>query len=370
MSRIDKDDKVSLLAEDKDKHYNAEAESSPNMVLFSVLFYMVTSIVMVLVNKAVLNNTKAPLSFLWLQIITAVFLLKASELMGWMKLPPLDMSVCRRLMPLIGVNVVGLAVNTICLQEVDASFYQVARALVLPLTVIFTWTILKKPSSGRVILTCGIVCAGFLTGTLDRSPGAVSLSGIIWGLASSVTTAFHSIVIKSSLDVVKGSTMDLVWYNNILSAVGLIPIVVLGGEVPTLYGLVADASAGSWGIGGLGDADGDTVGTIPTVQKSLSTQGIQVLLWGGFITGIFGFLINIAGFLQIKVTSPVTHMISSAVRGVVQTALAVVIFGDIVTTARGSGIFLILVGSSLYAYVKSEESRTPPASGLNGKSQV
>lgn len=170
------------------------------------------------------------------------------------------------------------------------------------------------------------------------------MSGVFWGLASSMTTAFHSIVIKSSLDVVKGSTMDLVWYNNVLSAVGLIPIVIIGGEVPTLYGLVAEAAAGSWGIGGLGDADGDTVGTIgTTVTDSISNQGLQVLLWGGFITGIFGFLINIAGFLQIKVTSPVTHMISSAVRGVLQTVLAVIIFSDIVTSARMSGIFLILV---------------------------
>ena len=215
--------------------------------------------------------------------------------------------------------------------------------MVLPLTVVFTWTILKKPSSGRIIISCGVVCAGFLTGTLDRGPGAVSLSGVFWGLASSVTTAFHSIVIKSSLDVVKGSTMDLVWYNNVLSAVGLIPIVIIGGEVSTIYGLVADAAAGSWGIGGLGDADGDTVGIDYSVQESIGTQGLKVLLWGGFITGIFGFLINIAGFLQIKVTSPVTHMISSAVRGVLQTVLAVIIFQDIVTSARLSGILLILV---------------------------
>ncbi|TPX31628.1 hypothetical protein SeMB42_g07728 [Synchytrium endobioticum] len=217
-------------------------------------------------------------------------------------------------------------------------------------------------------MSCGVVCAGFLAGTLDRGPGAVSMSGVFWGLASSVTTAYHSIVIKSSLDVVRGSTMDLVWYNNVLSAVGLVPLVILGGEVPTLYGLAADAVAGSWSIG---DADGDTVGLQTSALEPIGGHGLQVLLWGGFMTGIFGFLINIAGFLQIKVTSPVTHMISSAVRGVIQTVLAVMIFHDIVTAARASGIFLILLGSSLYTYVKAEESKpsAPPASNgrVNGR---
>lgn len=42
-------------------------------------------------------------------------------------------------------------------------------------------------------------------------------------------------------------------------------------------------------------------------------------------------MICIAGFLSIKVTSPVTHMVSSAARGVVQTLLSVWFFGDIIT---------------------------------------
>lgn len=47
---------------------------------------------------------------------------------------------------------------------------------------------------------------------------------------------------------------------------------------------------------------------------------------------MFGFLIGIAGFLSIKVTSPVSHMISAAVRGVLQTFLGIWIFGDVVSS--------------------------------------
>ena len=71
---------------------------------------------------------------------------------------------------------------------------------------------------------------------------------------------------------------------------------------------------------------------------------------------MFGFLICIAGFLSIKVTSPVTHMISSAVRGVFQSLLAMWLFHDIITTGRASSIGIIILGSVYYTYVKNEEA--------------
>lgn len=36
--------------------------------------------------------------------------------------------------------------------------------------------------------------------------------------------------------------------------------------------------------------------------------------------------------LSIKVTSPITHMISAAVRGVIQTFMGVWFFGDVITS--------------------------------------
>ncbi|KAG8949844.1 hypothetical protein FRC00_007936, partial [Tulasnella sp. 408] len=60
-------------------------------------------------------------------------------------------------------------------------------------------------------------------------------------------------------------------------------------------------------------------------------------------------------FLSIKITSPITHMVSSAVRGVVQSLVAVWFFGDIITTGRGSSIALILIGSIYYTWLKNEE---------------
>lgn len=47
-------------------------------------------------------------------------------------------------------------------------------------------------------------------------------------------------MIKRSLPVVHGSTINLAWYTNALSAVGMTPLVVLTGEVPLIMDIMAD----------------------------------------------------------------------------------------------------------------------------------
>lgn len=213
----------------------------------------------------------------------------------------------------------------------------------LPFTVILTWLVLKKPSSPAVISCCVIVFFGFMSGMfLNSGDGAVSgaaatypVLGPFSGLVSSLTTAVHAVVIKNALDVVGGRTMDLVWWNNVLSAGALAPLVLLTGELGSAMSLFsADATESS-------------------------ASAIHTFIWGSIITGFFGFLINIAGFLQIKVTSPITHMVSGAVRGVLQTILAVMLFGDTVTFSRLVGIFLILAGSTGYTWVRNKETSAP-----------
>lgn len=319
-------------------------QSNPKLVAFSVLFYMFTAIIMVLANKSVLNSVPdLPIFFLWLQIIVAVVLLHTAKLMNWIKLPKLEIGVVRQLIPLITINVIGLTMNTLCLKYVDASIFQVARGLVLPFTVLFSFVFLKQASSFKVILACGLVCLGFVSGMIlpaAATPTNVTLLGIFYGFLSSVTTAIHAIIIKKSHNIVK-STLDLAYYNNLLSSIGLLPLVWMNGEFGIAYNTFFDLSA--------------TLGASADEAEPVENH-IQSFLVGLIITGFFGFMINIAGFLQIKVTSPVTHMISSAVRGVLQTLLALFLFSEPLTQARVLGILFILSGSTMYTYFRAQEN--------------
>ena len=84
---------------------------------------------------------------------------------------------------------------------------------------------------------------------------------------------------------------------------------------------------------------------------------------------------SIASLLSIKVTSPITHMVSSAVRGVAASLLAMWLFSDIITgyvfarlctlivysicplSGRAASIAVILLGSIYYTWVKHQESQ-------------
>jgi len=157
--------------------------------------------------------------------------------------------------------------------------------------------------------------------------------GIVFGLASSVSTAMHVVVIKQSLACVKNSVMDLAWYSNILTLIVIIPLIgVL--ESSKLVGFFFASSSS----GGLGPEE-------------------WTRFWiGTVLTGLGGFLISIAGILSVKITSPITHMVSSAVRGVAQTALAIWFFGDILTVSKALSVSTILAGSIWYTWIKHVDS--------------
>ncbi|ORX36335.1 hypothetical protein BD324DRAFT_489113 [Kockovaella imperatae] len=322
-------------------------------VLGTVVFYMVVAISMTLLNKNVLSSTPLPVFLLFCQSAMAVFLLALENRLGPIKTPAtFEMPIAKELAPLVGINVLGLIFNNYCLQYVDASFHQVARGLVLPCTILITIFVLKQYPSRLSLIAALIVTSGFFSGVLfdpnhasSKASAAVakphsSVLGILFGASSSIASACHAILIKKSLTAVQGSAIALSYYNNILSTLALIPLVIICGEGPGALRLLS------------GEHDAKT------------------FFWGAGITGVFGFLISLASFISIKVTSPVTHMISSAARGVLQTMLAVYFFGDIISSGRMVSIALIITGSVLYVYSKSlpESDSKAPYSPLDSKS--
>ncbi|KAI0342454.1 hypothetical protein BDW22DRAFT_1429289 [Trametopsis cervina] len=307
-------------------------------VIGTVLFYLVAALAMVVANKWVLNETDVPLFFLCAQLAIAVALFLVAHALGLLQLPlQFDIEVVKGLIPMIGLNVLGLSFSNYTLKFVDASFYQVARGMVLPFTVGTSYIFLHSRPSLLVFFACFIVTMGFFVGVfLDGT--SVSVVGVSFGVASSMITAMHSVVIKKSLEVVKGSALHLSWYTNLYSAMILLPVLLLVGEGPGVIELLTGS----------------------TVKDSLST-----FLWGSAITGVLGFLMSIASLLSIKVTSPITHMVSSAVRGVAASLLGVRFFEDVISSGRAASIGIILAGSIFYTWVKHKESESAKHASYN-----
>ena len=69
--------------------------------------------------------------FLLLQLLIAVILLHASaSISKTIDLPRFDIQIAKKLTPVVLVNIIGLVFNTLCLRDVEASFFQVKTRLV------------------------------------------------------------------------------------------------------------------------------------------------------------------------------------------------------------------------------------------------
>jgi solute carrier family 35 (GDP-fucose transporter), member C1 len=243
---------------------------------------------MVFVNKIVLNSTpNLTILFMFFQSMTTVFLLHLTSLFSHhIQLPHLDVVTAKRLAPLIIVDAAGFTFNALCLRDVEAAFYQIARGLVLPLTIAVVAITGRKAPALPVVSCATIVMFGFFLGVSrsadlpERSvPGPLAL---FYGFLSSLAIATHAVLIKSSLPYVDGSSTKLCYWQNIGAGALLGVVTLLKGEAADF---LAMARSGTW--------DWTT------------------FAWGNFVTGVFGFLISVAGILSVKVTSPVTHMFSS-----------------------------------------------------------
>jgi len=158
----------------------------------------------------------------------------------------------------------------------------------------------------------------------------VTTLSLFYGVMSSLMIAVHAVLVKSAHGYVDNSSIKLAYWSNLGSALALAPFIFLNGEVGTLL-----------------------------ARRASGDDAWRMFVIGSGVTGIFGFFLCMAGLISIKVTSPVTHMFSSAARSVIQTVLGVVIFHDIITVNRLTSILVITLGTLYFTWVKSVT--TPPS---------
>ncbi|KAJ7104437.1 hypothetical protein B0H15DRAFT_766483 [Mycena belliarum] len=312
-------------------------------VAAAVCFYIVAALVMVFVNKAVLNKTPdLPFTFLFIQLAIAVFLLRFLVFLSRtsiqrilpykFELPQLDRAIAKKLFPFLFVGFIGLVFNTLCLANVDASFFQIARGLLLPFTIIVASLFTRTMPGVNVLFAASIVTLGFFVGVAPSlypgsSAGAAKepFKAIVYGFLSCLVLSVHAVLSKAATAHVTHSVVALAYWGNLMMSVMMVPCILLNGELDMLH------------------------------RRLMSPEeDWTTFVVGSAITGVFGCLLGIANVLSIKVTSPITHMFSSAARSVIQTVLGVLIFGDIMTTYRLSGITLITCGTIFYTLVQTQ----------------
>ena len=326
---------VRLVVEEESKAKKpAPQRHSASTIAAVVAFYFVSSLSVVFLNKYILSSSEYkfpyPLTVTWYQLLVALTLLVSSGFLGQngiqqlSMIPPYEFSpvIAKEVAPLTVIYVLMLAFNNICLKYVQVTFYQVARSLTILFNIVFTYTILNSTTSRGSLISCGIVFMGFMLGSYGEID--FSWAGLFFGVGSSFFVALYGIYVKKTLPVVNNDQWRLLHYNTTNALLIMLPIIFVSGEIGDIR------------------AEVDFLG-------EFSFWTVMTL------TGVTGFLINIAMFLQIKFTTPLTNTISGTAKACVQTILAWAIWQNEITATNGFGIFLTLFGSGLYSYVRYKE---------------
>lgn len=172
----------------------------------------------------------------------------------------------------------------------------------------------------------------------DMNKMLTSSRGLVLGVGSSMTTAIESIVVKRFVGARAKETgegvIQMVWMSNVI-AIGLyVPVLIFSGELydPAIQALL-----------------------FPSKDNAASMLGSKNtdFLYTCTLTGLCSFLLTLATFLQIRITSPVTHMIVTAARGVAQSAIAVALLPhEWLDMGRIGSMVCILGGSALYGWAE------------------
>lgn len=310
-----------------------ESFASELMVISSVIsFYFIISLSMVFLNKMVLSgNFPYPLFLTWAQLVIALALCwiggKLGEHVSALSMLPkmeFDVKIAKAVAPLTVVYLAMIVFNNLCLQYVQVSFYQVARSLTVLWTALFERVVLGKSVSKLRMCAVVVVFFGFVIGS--KGEAEFDWFGLFFGVLASIFVALYGIYVKKVLPAVDSNQWRLLIYNTTIAIVFLFPFVVLTGELSLL--------------------------------DPLKTLDLDFSTWMGILaTGVTGWLINIAIFMQIKYTSPLTNAISGTVKAAVQTLLGVLFFHNVITDMNFLGICAVIGGSWWYGQIGYNEMK-------------
>jgi len=290
---------------------------------------------MVFLNKTLLTegaSIPAPLFVTWYQCVVTAAIVAALGEMGkraekgtfFAQFPPFEyqLPVAQKVLPLSVVFVAMIALNNLCLQYVEVTFYQIARGLTTVFNVVLSYLFLGETTSAKALACCAMIIAGFYIGVENEVH--FTLIGTIFGVASSLFVCLNALYTKKINQVVDGNQWKLSLYNNLNATFLFPPVIILAGEHKVLL----------------------------THMDYLFSPAYWSMMT---ITGLFGFLIGILTVFQITLTSPLTHNISGTAKATLQTLLALLIYRNPVTWKGGMGIMFVLLGSAFYTAVRNAE---------------
>ncbi|KAI6232685.1 UDP-sugar transporter sqv-7 [Aphelenchoides fujianensis] len=288
----------------------------------SAVFFGVTSVLIVFVNKILLTNLRFP-SFLYLglgQMSMTLVVLFVAERCGLVSFPRCDRTMPRRIFPLPIFYLLNLISGLGGTQKLNLPMFTVLRRISILLTMVFEFFLLKMQFPFAIKVSVFLMIFGsFIAAIYDLTFDAYGYTLI---MINNICTAANVVYTKKKLDAKDLGQYGLLYYNALFMIVPAMFIALLSDDTERVREFVAE---------------GNFTGAV----------------WFCFIlSSICGFILNYSSVLCTHYNSPLTTTCVGPIKNLFVTYVGMISSGDyIFQWANFIGVNLSVLGSILYTYV-------------------
>jgi len=322
-------DNNSLSSEDEKKRYKGIAGKS----FSACMMYSSCSVGMVLVNKSLASSYNhlidGSLNILLVvfQAITAVIAVEFCKKMNWVEYPPFNMRTAMKWAPVNILFCLMLFTGMASLQHNNVPMVTVFKNVTNIFITAGDVYFFKSPVEKMAMLAFGIMLGGAIAAAWYDL--YITGAGLFWMVANCLATSGYVLYLKFATKTLKLSKFGMVFYNNVLCSLFLLPVASAMGEV----------------------------------RIFLSTPAIHTLDYflKNVFAGFVGFFLNFASLNCVQITGPTTYAIVGSLNKIPITFFGWLMFSSTITPQTWFFIAISMFGGFLYSYAKISEGRKKAA---------
>lgn len=296
----------------------------PYLSLFAALSYGIASMAMVFINKAIVMEYAHSMTLLTLQQVATALLIHLGRVMGWTRAKALNVDTAKKLVLVSLFYNANVAFALASLKGVNIPMYIAIKRLT-PLAVLIAGLFYKKKKhSKQVILSVSLTAAGVMIAALGDF--SFDFFGYTMALVSVFFQTMYLVLVERSGAEDGLSSIEIMFYNSLLSLPFLTFMIIVTGEFPTSLSLL--------------------------YAKSASIYFFVMLV----LSLVMGIILNYTMFLCTIVNSALTTTIVGVLKGVGSTTLGFFILGGVqVHFLNISGLVINTLGGLWYSLAKYQE---------------
>jgi GDP-mannose transporter len=263
------------------------------------------------------------------QAVIAVMAVSFSKQMGWVEYPAFNMATAKQWAPVnimfCGMLFTGMA----SLQHNSVPIVTIFKNITNIVVTAGDYYFFGSHVEGLVIAAFATMLAGAIFAA--KNDVSITSIGVFWMTMNCLTTAGYILYMKFATKTVKLSKFGMVFYNNVLCTVFLLPVTLMNGEFMNFL----------------------NTGAIHTADYA----------WKNTFAGFVGFFLNFASLNCVANTGPTTYAIVGSLTKVPTAILGWTLFNAEITPQTWFFIGVSMCGGFLYSYAKIRSSRNAKKRG-------